>query len=77
VVDLDIELVAHINSGSYRGEAETHQKRKTTFKHVIDAQTTMMIRHENINGAEIKPYERIINLNGSECITHCSYINPA
>jgi hypothetical protein len=27
VVDLDIELVAHINSGSYRGEAETHRKR--------------------------------------------------
>jgi hypothetical protein len=24
VVDLDIRLVAHINSGSYRGEAETH-----------------------------------------------------
>jgi hypothetical protein len=28
VVDLDIGLVAHINSGSYRGEAETHQKGK-------------------------------------------------
>jgi hypothetical protein len=28
VVDLDIGLVAHINFGSYRGEAETHQKKK-------------------------------------------------
>jgi hypothetical protein len=28
VVDLDIELIAHINSGSYRGEAETHRKGK-------------------------------------------------
>jgi hypothetical protein len=27
VVDLDIGLVAHIDSGSYREEAETHQKR--------------------------------------------------
>jgi hypothetical protein len=43
VVDLDIGLVAHINSGSYRGEIETHRKRKTTFKHGIDAQTRMMI----------------------------------
>jgi hypothetical protein len=43
VVDLDIRLIAHINSGSYRGEAETHRKRKTIFKHGIDAQTTMMI----------------------------------
>jgi hypothetical protein len=43
VVDLDIGLVAHINSGSYRGEVETHQKRETTFKHGIDAQTIMMI----------------------------------
>jgi hypothetical protein len=43
VVDLDIGLVAHINSGSYRGEVETHQKWKTTFKHGIDAQTNMMI----------------------------------
>jgi hypothetical protein len=43
VVDLDIRLVAHINSGSYWGEAETHRKRKTTFKHGIDAQTNMMI----------------------------------
>jgi hypothetical protein len=29
VVDLDIKLVAHINSGSYRGEVETHRKRET------------------------------------------------
>jgi hypothetical protein len=43
VVDLDIGLVAHIDFGSYRGEVETHRKRKTTFKHGIDAQTTMMI----------------------------------
>jgi hypothetical protein len=43
VVDLDIGLVAHINSGSYQGEIETHRKRKTTFKHGIDAQTRMMI----------------------------------
>jgi hypothetical protein len=43
VVDLDIGLVAHINSGSCRGEAETHRKRKTTFKHDIDVQTKMMI----------------------------------
>jgi hypothetical protein len=43
VIDFDIGLVAHINSGSYRGEAETHRKRKTTFKHGIDAQTNMMI----------------------------------
>jgi hypothetical protein len=28
VVDLDIELVAHINPGSYRGEAETHRKKE-------------------------------------------------
>jgi hypothetical protein len=28
VVDLDIGHVAHINSGSYRGEVETHQKRE-------------------------------------------------
>jgi hypothetical protein len=28
VVDLDIGLIAHIDSGSYRGEAETHQKRE-------------------------------------------------
>jgi hypothetical protein len=27
VVDLDIEPVAHINSGSYRGEAETPKKK--------------------------------------------------
>jgi hypothetical protein len=27
LVDLDTGLVAHINSGSYRGEVETHQKR--------------------------------------------------
>jgi hypothetical protein len=39
VVDVDIGRVAHINSGSYRGEAETHRKRKTTFKHGIDAHT--------------------------------------
>jgi hypothetical protein len=26
IVDLDIGLVAHINPGSYRGEAETHRK---------------------------------------------------
>jgi hypothetical protein len=26
VVDLDIGLVAHINSGAYRGEAETPKK---------------------------------------------------
>jgi hypothetical protein len=42
VVDLDIGLVAHMNSGSYRGEAETHRKKKTTFKHGIDAQAIMM-----------------------------------
>jgi hypothetical protein len=42
VVDLDIGRVARINSGSYRGEAETHRKRKTTFKHGIDAQAIMM-----------------------------------
>jgi hypothetical protein len=28
VVDLDIGPVAHINSGSYREEAETHRKGK-------------------------------------------------
>jgi hypothetical protein len=28
VVDLDIGLVAHIDSGSYRGEVETHQKER-------------------------------------------------
>jgi hypothetical protein len=39
VVDVDIGRVAHINSGSYRGEAETHRKRETTFKHGIDAHT--------------------------------------
>jgi hypothetical protein len=43
VVELDIRLVAHINFGSYRGEVETHRKRKRTFKHGIDAQTIMMI----------------------------------
>jgi hypothetical protein len=43
VIDLDIGLIAPINSGSYRGEAETHQKWKTTFKYGIDAQTNMMI----------------------------------
>jgi hypothetical protein len=29
VVDLDIERVAHINSGSYREEEQTHQKRNS------------------------------------------------
>jgi hypothetical protein len=43
VVDLDIRLVAHINSGSYRGEAETHRKGKQHSIHGIDAQTRMMI----------------------------------
>jgi hypothetical protein len=43
VVDLDIGLVAHINSGSYRGEAETHQKREQHSINGIDAQTNMMI----------------------------------
>jgi hypothetical protein len=43
VVGLDIRLVAHINSGSCRGEVETYRKRKKTFKHGIDAQTIMMI----------------------------------
>jgi hypothetical protein len=43
VIDLDIRLIARINSGSYRGEAETHRKHKTTFKYGIDAQTKMMI----------------------------------
>jgi hypothetical protein len=43
VVDLDIGLVAHINSGSYRGEAETHQKGEQHSIHGIDAQTRMMI----------------------------------
>jgi hypothetical protein len=28
-VDLDIGLVAHIDSGSYRGEAETHRKKNS------------------------------------------------
>jgi hypothetical protein len=43
VVDLDIELVAHINYKSYRGEAETHRKKKQHSIHGIDAQTIMMI----------------------------------
>jgi hypothetical protein len=54
VVDLDIGRVAHINSGSYRGEAETHQKQKQHSMHGIDAQTIMMIWQ--IKGIEIKPY---------------------
>jgi hypothetical protein len=42
VVDLDVGLVAHINSESYR-EAETHRKGKQHSIHGIDAQTRMMI----------------------------------
>jgi hypothetical protein len=42
VVDLDIGLVAHINSGSYRGEAETPKKEYHSI-HGIDAQTIVMI----------------------------------
>jgi hypothetical protein len=42
VVDLDIGLNAHIDSGSYRGEAETHQK-EIAVKHGINAQAIMMI----------------------------------
>jgi hypothetical protein len=42
VVDLDIGLVAHVNSGSYRGEAETQQKGKEQSRHGIDAQSKMM-----------------------------------
>jgi hypothetical protein len=38
VEDLDLELVDHLNSGSYREDEETHQKGETTFKHGIDAQ---------------------------------------
>jgi hypothetical protein len=53
VVDLDIGIVAHINSGSYRGEAETHRRRKQHSIHGIDAQTNMMIWH--IHGIEFKP----------------------
>jgi hypothetical protein len=41
VVDLDIGLVAHFNSGSYRESTNTPE-RKITFKHGIDAQTIMM-----------------------------------
>jgi hypothetical protein len=29
VVDPDIGRVAHLNSGSYRGEAETHRKKNS------------------------------------------------
>jgi hypothetical protein len=42
VVELDIGLVAHINSGSYRGSRNTLEK-EMAFKHGIDAQTSMMI----------------------------------
>jgi hypothetical protein len=43
VVDLDIGFVAHNNSGSYRGEAETHREREQHSIHGINAQTNMMI----------------------------------
>jgi hypothetical protein len=42
IVDLDIGLVAHINFGSYRGEANTPEKEYHSI-HGIDAQTRMMI----------------------------------
>jgi hypothetical protein len=42
VVDLDIGLVAHIDSGSYREEAE-HTRKEIAVKHGIDAQAIMMI----------------------------------
>jgi hypothetical protein len=32
VVDLDIGLVAHINFGSYWGEAETHQEKENNIQ---------------------------------------------
>ena len=42
VVDLDLELVAHINSGSYREEANTGKVETQSTWHRCNAHTSMM-----------------------------------